>query len=742
MSAADRSAKSSASWLDLARVQLARSVDGASLATFRICFGLVMVWHMLKYFQVNGGITEIERVFASPSLHFTYPWFHWVQPWPQPWLTVHFAVVSVAALLVALGLFYRTACVTLFLGYTYIFLLEAALYNNHYYLISLLSFVLIFMPATRCWSLDNLLRRKFSKQPSPPTAQPGAIPFWPIFLLRFQLFLVYFYGGIAKLNGDWLTGEPLYAPGNMLYDFFDSSIGLPESLKPIHLCLFLAWGGLFYDLSIGFLLLWGRTRWLALAATALFHLHNHFIFPIGIFPAMALSSTLIFFAPDWPRQLWSWVCRPHWNFTAHASTEAARPANSAPRLTMGVTIALAAFVLWQATWPLRHFVIEGDANWTEEGQDFAWRMMLRAKAAGHLTCRVVDPAIHTVNAKGRPVIQWEACPDGTPKAIHIAIDSHQFNWSHHPGLTITHEPIVGHRLIYNPSNIHTDRQEAIDAGRFKIQEQWNKTFNRSPKIEPTISLAEAVRMIRERFQQRADQLKLSAEARDEFLRQLTAMEQEDESHQQPAAGSEPRRVQLVNSLQRLYQSPLADIVRPVIRRIEPFVLQGAPTSSQPLLVIVDPALSASSDAEADLLELSAGEPYIVWTDFSRMRPDDYRRLPQHFVTFDDRQLHMVWNHFREIEPYQLEKAAVRPWMIHQYAQKVGQRWQAETGRRGEVHVESYVMMNYTVPQMLLDPEVDLTAVPLRNFSHNRWILPRNHRRLGIANQPAPTNLRR
>lgn len=703
-----------------------------------------MVWHMLKYFQTNAGISEIQRVFANPALHFTYPGFHWVQPWSEPWLTVHFAVVGIAALLVALGLFYRTACTTLFLGYTYIFLLEATLYNNHYYLICLLSFVLIFMPATRCWSLDNLIARKLRKPTDSPDESPATIPFWPIFVLRCQLFLVYFYGGIAKFNHDWLTGEPLYAPGNTLYDFFDSTIGMPAFLKPIHLCLFLAWSGLVYDLSIGFLLLWGRTRWLALAATALFHLHNHFIFPIGIFPAMALSSTLIFFAPDWPRQWWAWICRPNWSFPESASQEVRRSGKKSPRLAMPLTIAIAAFVLFQATWPLRHFLIEGDANWTEEGQDFAWRMMLRAKAAGHLTCRIVDPVIHTVNAKGRPAIDWDACPDGTPQAIHIAIDSHQFKWSHHPGLTITHEPIFGHRLIYNPGNFHDNDDEAIEVGREKIAQQWEKTFARTPTIEPAISLTEAVTIIREKFQARAQQLKLTTDLQEGFLQQLAELEQQHVTQSPEEPGSEPRRVQLVNALHRLYHSPLAEIVRPVIRRVEPFVLQGAPASGQPLLVIIDAPLTASSatETENDLLMLSGGDPYIVWTDFSRMRPDDYRRLPQNFVTFEDRQLHMVWNHFREIEPYQMEKAAVRPWMIHQYAQKIGSRWQNATGRRGEVRIESYVMMNYTVPQMLLDPDVDLTSVPLRHFQHNAWILPRNHKRLGIASQPTPTNVRR
>lgn len=743
MKAAARSAKSDSSLFDTLRSKLATPVDASSLAIFRICFGLVMVWHMLKYFKSPFGMTEIERVFGSPTLHFTYPGFSWVQPWSEPWLTVHFAVVGIAAALVAAGLFYRVACVTLFLGYTYIFLLEASLYNNHYYLICLISFLLTFMPANRRWSVDRWWSQR--KLPAEEKASsPATIPFWPIALLRFQLFLVYFYGGIAKLNADWLTGEPLYTPGATLHEFIASTIGLPAFVQPIHLCLFLAWAGLFYDLSIGFLLLWPKTRLIGLVATAFFHIHNHFIFPIGIFPAMALSSTLIFFDPDWPRQLIGWVRQPRWPLGKTDSNVAKSQTRSQPKLAMGLTVALCAFVVWQSTWPLRHFFIPGDANWTEEGQDFAWRMMLRAKAAGHLTCRIIDPNLQQVSEKGQPAIRWEACPKGTPQAIHIAIDSHLFVWSHHPGLTITQEPIVGRRVIYNPSSFHTDRAEAIKIGKENVQQQWEKTFARQPVVEEAISLREAVAMIRERVEKLSSELRLSAEFQADFFEQLSHLQQQDEANVAEIPGREPRRVQLVNSLHRLYHSPLAEVVRPVIRRIEPFALQGASPSGARLLVITDPQLdSKSSDqVEADLLALSSGEPYIVWTDFSRLRPDDFRQLPQNFVTFEDRQLHMVWNHFREIEPYQLEKAAVRPWMIHQYAQRVGNLWKKRTGRQAEVRVESYVMMNYTMPQMLIDPQVDLTSVTLSSFGHNAWILPRNHKRLGIADNAQPTTIRR
>ena len=735
--------------LDTARIQLAKSVDGASLAMFRICFGSVMVWHLLKYFRSHSGVTEIERVFGSPTFHFTYPGFEWVQPWSEPWLTIHFAVVAVATGLVALGLFYRAACVTLFLGYTYIFLLEATLYNNHYYLICLVAFLLIFLPANRCWSLDRLVSRWLSKtQKVPESAADSMIPFWPIFLLRMQLFLMYFYGGIAKINGDWLTGEPLFAPGNTLHQFISSTIGLPSVVQPIHLCLFLAWAGLFYDLSIGFLLLWRKTRWIGLLATALFHLHNHFIFPIGIFPAMALSSTLIFLDPDWPRQLVAWLRRPSFTWrTAPApakSKERSNKRRSPARLSMGVTMAVCLFTAWQSTWPLRHLFIEGDANWTEEGQDFSWRMMLRAKAAGHLTCRIFDPVVNKIDTQGRPQINWEACPPETARAVHVAIDSNIFQWSHHPGLTFTHEPIFGRRLIYHPSDDSAGREAAIAAGTKEIQLQWQEVYAREPIVEVAISIPEAVALLRQKFEQQATQAGMSADVRSEFVAMLADLEQAAEASGEKTPGMEPRQVQLVNALNQLNNSPMAKLVRPVLRRIEPFVLQGAPASGETLLVVTDPQLTgdSSADAEQELLKLSDGKPYIVWADFSRLRPADWRRLPQSFVTMEDRRLNLVWNHFREIEPFQLEKAAVRPWMIHQYAQSVGHRWQAETGRRAEVRVESYVMMNYTVPQMLIDPQVDLTAVPLRTFGHNSWILPRNHRRLGIAEGPVPTSIRR
>lgn len=106
---------------------------------------------------------------------------------------------------------------------------------------------------------------------------------------------------------------------------------------------------------------------------------------------------------------------------------------------------------WQVLWPFRHNFIEGDANWTEEGQDFSWRMMLRAKAAGHATFHVSDKGMQITGTRGQPEIDRSKCPDGIPKAIHIPIDCHLFQWDHHPGTTMTFEPALGARIVYYPA---------------------------------------------------------------------------------------------------------------------------------------------------------------------------------------------------------------------------------------------------------------------------------------------------
>src|SRR5215217_7015607 len=172
-------------------------VDISFLVFFRILFGGIMLWEVYRYFTYDW----ITRYYVEPAVTFTYYGFSWVKPWPGPGMYIHFFVLGLAAAGVMVGFVYRIAAPVYFLAFTYSFLLDQTRYLNHFYLVCLISFLMCFLPAERAFSVDALLRRKI---------RSDVVPAWTLWLLRAQIGIPYFYGGIAKLNSDWMYGgEPM-----------------------------------------------------------------------------------------------------------------------------------------------------------------------------------------------------------------------------------------------------------------------------------------------------------------------------------------------------------------------------------------------------------------------------------------------------------------------------------------------------------------------------------------------------
>ncbi|MDQ3304311.1 MAG: HTTM domain-containing protein [Actinomycetota bacterium] len=368
-------------------------VDIASLVFFRIAFGVLMLWEV--WIQFDNGL--IQRNYIDPTYHFTFYGFSWVQPWSGNGMYLHFLALGVLAVCIALGLWYRVSVVLFFVGFTYVFLLDQALYLNHFYLICLVSFVMIFIPAHRAFSVDALLR---------PGLRSGTAPSWALFLLAAQMGIVYFYGGLAKLNGDWLRGEPMRTWLAAGTDF--PVIG---SLFTEEWMVYLfSYGGLLLDLLIVPLLLWRRTRLFAFAFVLAFHLANAQMFTIGVFPYLAIAATALFLPPSWPRRfaefprsLWRFLQRSPRRPASECETEeqqaregdvlAAQPNGLPERLRARqwlVVSLLGVFLAVQLLVPLRHFLYPGDALWTNEGYRFAWRMKL-TDVQGTAVYQVTDP---------------------------------------------------------------------------------------------------------------------------------------------------------------------------------------------------------------------------------------------------------------------------------------------------------------------------------------------------------------
>ena len=350
-------------------------VDISFLVFFRILFGGILLWEVYRYFT-HGWIT---RYFVEPAVTFTYYGFGWVKPWPGRGMYIHFFVLGLAAACVMAGFLYRIAAPVLFLAFTYFFLLDQTRYLNHFYLVCLVSFLMCFLPAERAFSIDALLRRKI---------RSDVVPAWTLWLLRAQVGIPYVYGGLAKLNSDWIHGgEPM----RIWLSPLTRAPGFGHLFASDWVVYSFVIGGLLIDLLVVPLLLWRRTRLFAFAGAVVFNLINAVIFEIGIFPWLMLGALLIYFPPDLLRRFARAFMSPGEGFL-DAPQAAIRPRSSrtlsgSQKLIVGL---LAAYLAVQLILPLRHYVYPGNVSWTEEGHNFAWHMKLRTKS-GEAVFTVTHP---------------------------------------------------------------------------------------------------------------------------------------------------------------------------------------------------------------------------------------------------------------------------------------------------------------------------------------------------------------
>ena len=349
--------------------RLFEPVDIAALVYYRIAFGALLAWN--AWFYYRRGF--IGLFWAEPTFRFSFPGFAWIQPWPGDGLDLHFAGLAALAVLVGIGCFYRAAVTLLCLGWTYLFLLDQANYRNHFYLLCLMSFLMIFVPAHRALSVDAWRR---------PAIRSATAPAWTLWILRAQMGCVYFFGGLAKVNQDWLHGEPMrtYLTGRTDVPLIGPWLG-EEWMVSVF-----SYGGLVFDLLVVPGLLWRPTRVLAFAAAVTFHVTNTILFDIGVFPWFSIATTALFFAPDWPRRLLP--RRFGGRVGAPVQPAPARPLTSGQRATV---LCLAVFFGIQLLLPLRRHLYPGNFLWTEEGYLFSWDMIVSTKG-GSAVFLVKDPA--------------------------------------------------------------------------------------------------------------------------------------------------------------------------------------------------------------------------------------------------------------------------------------------------------------------------------------------------------------
>ena len=348
-----------------------QSVDAAPLALFRILFGLMMFISIVRFWAYGW----IEKFYIEPKFHFSFYGFDWVQP-IGTYTYLVFIICGISALFVAIGFKYRISIIAFFLSFTFIELMDKTTYLNHYYFISLLSFLMIFLPASVYYSVDAY---RGSIQPY------KYIPRWTIDSIKLLLGIVYFYAGLAKLQPDWLIDAmplKIWLPAR-----YDLPI-LGDFLQQTWVHYTFAWGGALYDLTIPFLLLFKRTRGFAFIMVVIFHILTRVLFPIGMFPYIMIVSALIFFEPTVHNAILNWLSKllklDESLFNVKDILIFKKSITN--RLKIGILIA---FFALQILIPFRFLFYPGHLFWTEQGFRFSWRVMLMEKA-GYANFKILD----------------------------------------------------------------------------------------------------------------------------------------------------------------------------------------------------------------------------------------------------------------------------------------------------------------------------------------------------------------
>ena len=358
---------------------LFKQVDASSLVVLRIGFGALLLFNAINNLALCPTCQYLE-----PDFLFKYKHFEWVHPWPGIGLWLHWSVMALCAFAVMIGYRYRLALLIFTVGFTYSFLLDQAVYLNHYYMVILFCIIMLFVPAHCKWSVDARLNSKVAS---------STVPYWAIVLLLVQLEIILIYAGIVKLNADWLNLEPLrmwmqgrrpnYPP---FFTFLTGDIGIAIG----------AYGAIALHLLGAPLLFFRKTRPWVLAAYGVFHIINATVFNIGIFPWFTWFASLLFFRPDWPLRVRDRLFPGKGSIDGQRGRISDEPVLNSPVQSANGTIAdshssvsakqvliVSAMTVWlgsQIAIPMRNWFLPGNVAWTEDGHRFSWRMKLRSKS--------------------------------------------------------------------------------------------------------------------------------------------------------------------------------------------------------------------------------------------------------------------------------------------------------------------------------------------------------------------------
>jgi hypothetical protein len=341
-------------------------VDNSGLVLFRICFGFLLLYHSIASL-LNGSV---YRNFIEPPFTFNFIGFDFLQPLPGNGMYWYVGLMAVLALGIMLGAWYRICAAAFALMWTLLYLMQKSDYNNHHYLVLILCWFMVLVPAHGFCSVDARRGR---------ITLTNTCPAWCTWIFMAQVAIVFFFAAVSKLDADWLSGKFLTIRFSRLSMHRVYGILYGQPWFPV----VIAYAGILFDLLIVPLLLWKKTRKIAFTGYCIFHLFNSFTFGIGIFPYLSISLAVFYFDPLVIRK----------TFFRTATNSILYPKITPPSVSLRKTIVLllGLYFMLQLYLPVRSWFYPGHVFWTEEGYRMGWKMMMRTKS-GTVHFKVKDPS--------------------------------------------------------------------------------------------------------------------------------------------------------------------------------------------------------------------------------------------------------------------------------------------------------------------------------------------------------------
>jgi len=263
-----------------------KEIDGTGLAIFRIAYSTVFLLEIIQLFFFRHLIFDSIPYLKPGSIDVTIPLLLWMG----------------CILFIIFGFFTRSAAAINYI-FSLVFVGSITTFEYHmFYAYMGMNFLLVFLPVSRCWSLDRLVEKLKYSSPrfiyNPPTTVSVLAYYTPVLV---GVGFVYFDSIFFKLTSYyWMSGLGMWVPASLpMITHADTSFLMNQEW----LSKLMGYTTLVFEAVFIFLFWFKKYRVPLLIVGVLLHIGILIEFPIPLFALGVLSIYILMVPVSWWKKL-------------------------------------------------------------------------------------------------------------------------------------------------------------------------------------------------------------------------------------------------------------------------------------------------------------------------------------------------------------------------------------------------------------------------------------------------------